>query len=231
LPQVVERAVCLLSGGLDSAVAAALVKAEGRLIYALSVEYGQIHARELEAAAAVAAHLRVEEHRVVHIGLADLGGSALTGQGEVPKDRREEEIGGPIPATYVPARNTVFLSVGLALAEVVGAREVVIGANVLDYSGYPDCRPEYLEAFERMANLATRAAVEGGDTVRIRAPLLRKTKAEIVRTGVDLGLDLGLTWSCYDPAPGGGPCRRCDACLLRQRGFREAGLPDPILER
>lgn len=226
----VKRAVCLLSGGLDSAVAAAWVREEGRGLHLLTVAYGQRHVRELEAARAVGAALDAEQHRILSLDLADLGGSTLTGEGEVPRGRDADEIGRGIPSTYVPARNTILLSLGLAMAEVVGACEVVIGANAVDYSGYPDCRPEYLEAFAAMARLATRAGVEGAP-VEIRAPLLRMTKAGIVRRGMELGLDLGLTWSCYDPSPEGRPCGECDACLLRARGFAEAGVEDPLLLR
>lgn len=220
------KAVVLLSGGLDSYTAAAMAREDGYDLYALTVRYGQVHAREVEAARAVAASLGVARHVELDVDLAAFGGSALLGNGEVPKDREIETAG--IPSTYVPARNTIFLSLALAWAEVVGADAIVIGINALDYSGYPDCRPEYLEAFERLARLATRAGVEG-QPLEIRAPLLHLSKAEIVRAGTALGLDYGLTHSCYDPDPDGRPCRRCDSCRLRARGFAEAGLPDPLL--
>jgi len=222
-----RRAVVLLSGGLDSFTAAAMVRADGFEIYALSVRYGQVHAREMQAARDVARALGVTKHLELSVDLAAFGASALVGHGEIPKDRpldREHEI----PSTYVPARNTVFLSLALAWAEVVGAEVIVIGVNALDYSGYPDCRPEYLEAFERLASLATRTGVEGRPLM-VLAPLLRLSKAEIIRQGVSLGLDYGMTHSCYDPAPSGTPCGRCDSCRLRARGFDEAGVPDPLL--
>ena len=218
-------AVVLLSGGLDSYTAAALLKRDGFDLYALSVLYGQRHAREIEAARAVARALGVRQHLEVGVDLARIGGSALTGDLPVPKDRVLDAA--EIPSTYVPARNTVFLSLALAWAEVVGAHDIGIGANALDYSGYPDCRPEYLEAFERLAALATRAGVEGA-RFRIHAPLLHMSKADIVRTGLSLGLDYGLTHSCYDPAPDGRPCGRCDSCVLRAKGFAEAGAEDPL---
>ena len=220
-----KRAVVLLSGGLDSYTAAAIARSQGYGLFALTVRYGQIHAQELDAARRVAAALGVERHQELSIDLAAFGGSALTGPGPVPKDRPLDEEG--IPPTYVPARNTVLLSLALAWAEVLGAGDLVIGINALDYSGYPDCRPEYVAAFERLAMLATRAGVEGG-RFRIQAPLLDMTKADIVRRGDALGLDYGLTHSCYDPTPGGAPCRRCESCRLRARGFAEAGLVDPL---
>ncbi len=219
-----KPAVCLLSGGLDSSTCLAWARREGFSCYALSFDYGQRHRVELEAAARVAQALGAAEHRVIRIGT--FGGSALTGDVEVPKARSLEEIGRGIPVTYVPARNTIFLSFALAWAEVLGAEDIVIGVNALDYSGYPDCRPEFIEAFERMANLATAAGVEGRTSIRIHAPLLRLTKAEIVRLGRDLGLDFSLTHSCYDPGAEGRPCGRCDACLLRRKGFEEAGIED-----
>ncbi len=221
-------AVVLLSGGLDSYTAAAVARAEGYTLYALTVHYGQVHARELEAARRVAAALGVARHLELHVDLAAIGGSALTGAGAVPKDRPLDDAG--IPPTYVPARNTVLLALALAWAEVVGAEAIVLGVNAIDYSGYPDCRPEYLEAFERLAALATRAGVEGR-RVRILAPLVRLSKAEIIRRGAALGLDYALTHSCYDPLPDGAPCGRCDSCRLRAKGFAEAGLPDPLLTR
>ncbi|MHB8800268.1 MAG: 7-cyano-7-deazaguanine synthase QueC [Thermoanaerobaculia bacterium] len=224
-------AVVLLSGGLDSATCLAIAGKEGFAPYALSFRYGQRHAPELAAAARVAAALGVERHVVAAIDLGLFGGSALTSDLDVPKDRADEAIARGIPVTYVPARNAVFLSFALAWAEVLGAFDVFIGVNALDYSGYPDCRPEFVAAFEAMANLATRAGVEGAGRFRVRAPLLSMTKAEIIRTGLALGVDYGLTLSCYDPTAEGAPCRRCDACLLRAKGFREAGVPDPALER
>jgi 7-cyano-7-deazaguanine synthase len=227
------NAVVLLSGGLDSYTAAALAARDGYGLYALTVRYGQVHAREVEAARRVAGALRVKRHIELSVDLAAFGGSALVGDGAIPKDRNVAAVHAAaaphdIPSTYVPARNTVFLSLALAWAEVVGATAIVIGVNALDYSGYPDCRPEYLEAFERVAALATRAGVEGG-TLRILAPLLRLSKAEIIAAGSAASLDYGLTHSCYDPLPDGRPCRRCDSCLLRAKGFLEAGLPDPLL--
>ena len=221
------NAVVLLSGGLDSYTAAALAAREGYQLYALTVRYGQVHAREVGAARRVAQALGVAKHVEMDVDLAALGGSALVGEGEIPKDR-DVAAALDIPSTYVPARNTVFLSLALAWAEVVGATAIVIGVNALDYSGYPDCRPEYLAAFERLAALATRAGVEGRP-LRIVAPLLHRSKAEIIRAGETLGLDYGLTHSCYDPRPDGTPCGRCDSCLLRARGFREAGLADPLV--
>jgi 7-cyano-7-deazaguanine synthase len=220
------KAVVLLSGGLDSYTAAALAGRDGCELYALTIRYGQVHAREVEAARDVARALGAAAHVELDVNLASLGGSALVGQGEIPKDR-DLDRAHDIPPTYVPARNTIFLSLALAWAEVVGAGAIVIGVNALDYSGYPDCRPEYLEAFERLAALATRAGVQGA-SLRILAPLLHMSKREIIRAGVALGLDYGLTHSCYDPAPGGQPCGRCDSCRLRAKGFREAGVVDPI---
>jgi 7-cyano-7-deazaguanine synthase len=219
------KAVVLLSGGLDSYTAAAVARADGFDLHALTVEYGQRHARELEAARRVARALSVTAHRVLRVDLAAFGGSALVGEGEVPKGGTPDGSG--IPPTYVPARNTVFLALALAWAEVLGASDIFIGVNAVDYSGYPDCRPEFLEAFERLAALATRAGVEGAP-VRVRAPLIALSKADIIRRGVSLGLDYGLTHSCYDPLPDGRPCRQCDSCLIRARGFAEAGLADPL---
>jgi 7-cyano-7-deazaguanine synthase len=218
-------AVVLLSGGLDSYTAAAILQRDGFDVCALSVIYGQRHAREIDSARAVARALDVRHHLEVRVDLAAIGGSALTTDSPVPKDRTLDAA--VIPATYVPARNTVFLSLALAWAEVLEARDIAIGANALDYSGYPDCRPDYLEAFERLAALATRAGVEGS-RFRIHAPLLHMSKAEIVRTGLSLGLDYGLTHSCYDPDSAGRPCRRCDSCVLRAKGFAEAGVDDPL---
>jgi 7-cyano-7-deazaguanine synthase len=220
-------AIVLLSGGLDSATTLAIANAEGYEPHALSFRYGQRHEGELEYASRVARALGAKRHVVTEIDLRAFGGSALTADIPVPKHDRAEEIGGGIPVTYVPARNTIFLSFALAFAETAGSRDIFIGVNALDYSGYPDCRPEYLEAFERMANLATRAGVEG-ERLRIHAPLLALTKAEIIRRGLALGVDYSLTRSCYDPAPGGESCGRCDACLLRRRGFAQAGAADPI---
>jgi 7-cyano-7-deazaguanine synthase len=221
-----RRAVVLLSGGLDSYTAAAIAKAEGYELYALSIRYGQVHAREVEAARAVAKALGVVRHAELAVDLASFGGSALVGDGAIPKDRALEDDTA-IPSTYVPARNTVFLSLALAWAEVVGAEAIVIGVNALDYSGYPDCRPEYLDAFSHLASLATKAGVEGV-RLRILAPLVHLSKAEIIRRGAELGLDYGLTHSCYDPGPDSAPCGRCDSCRLRARGFDEAGLVDPV---
>ena len=223
-----KRAVVLLSGGLDSYTAAAIARAEGHALYALTVRYGQVHAREIDAARAVARALGAARHLELAVDLAAVGGSALTGAGDVPKDRPLDE--GGIPATYVPARNTVLLALALAWAEVVGAEAIVLGVNAVDYSGYPDCRPEYLAAFERLAVLATRAGVEGRP-LDVLAPLATLTKADIIRRGIALGLDYGLTHSCYDPARDGSPCGRCDSCRLRAKGFAEAGVADPLLER
>jgi len=222
------RAVVLLSGGLDSTTAAALAKREGWDLYGLTIRYGQMHAREVEAARRVAAALAFERHVELSIDLAAFGGSSLTGDGAIPKDRPLDAPG--IPSTYVPARNTVFLALALAWAETLGAERIVIGVNALDYSGYPDCRPEFIEAFERLAGLATKAGVEG-QPLRIWAPLQQLTKADIIRLGVTLGVDYGLTHSCYDPRPDGGPCGRCDSCRLRAKGFEEAHLDDPLLTR
>jgi 7-cyano-7-deazaguanine synthase len=223
-----RTAVLLLSGGLDSYTAGAIAKAEGYELYALSVRYGQLHAREIEAARDVAKALGVVRHLELDVPLSKIGGSALVGDGVIPKDRTLDT--GDIPSTYVPARNTVFLSLALAWAEVVGAQAIVIGVNALDYSGYPDCRPEYLRAFEHLAGLATKAGVEGR-RLRILSPLIDLSKAEIIRRGLKLGVDYALTHSCYDPAPDGTPCGRCDSCRLRARGFSEAGLDDPSLAR
>ena len=222
-----SRAVLLLSGGLDSTTTLAVARAQGHEVYAMSFRYGQRHAHELEAARRVAAAFGVARHVVVDVDLRQFGGSALTGDLPVPKDRPAAEMGTGIPITYVPARNTIFLSFALAWAEVLGAREIYIGVNALDYSGYPDCRPEYIAAYERMANLATRGGVEGTAPVRIATPLINLTKAEIIRLGTSLGVDYALTTSCYDPASDGAACGHCDACLLRLRGFAEAGLTDP----
>jgi 7-cyano-7-deazaguanine synthase len=215
-------AVALISGGLDSMVAAASMKAAGYRLLALSVDYNQRHQIELAAARRIAGTLGAERHVVLPLDLRAFGGSALTAEIDVPKDG----VGSDIPVTYVPARNTIFLSLSLGWAEAAGAHDLVIGVNALDYSGYPDCRPEFVAAFEDMAALATKAGVEG-DRFRIHAPLQHMTKADIVREGTRLGLDLGMSWSCYDPAPGGVHCGLCDSCRLRAKGFEEAGIPDP----
>lgn len=220
------KAVLLLSGGLDSATAGAIARAEGYQLYALTIRYGQVHAREVEAARSVGRALGVLRHIELTVDLSAFGGSALIGDGTIPKDRDLAE--NAIPSTYVPARNTVFLSLALAWAEAVGAEAIILGVNAIDYSGYPDCRPEYLEAFERLAALATRAGVNG-QNLRIVAPLLRMSKAEIIRRGLSLGLDYGLTHSCYDPGPDGHPCGRCDSCRLRALGFRDADAVDPLI--
>jgi 7-cyano-7-deazaguanine synthase len=222
------RAVVLLSGGLDSATAAAIARSEGFDLYALTVEYGQRHAREIESARAIARALGVVRHVELGVDLSAFGGSALTSPADVPKDR--DLAAADIPVTYVPARNTVFLSLATAWAEALGARDIFIGVNVLDYSGYPDCRPEFIEAFERLAALATKAGVEGA-ALHVHTPLIRLTKAEIIRRGLALGVDYGLTHSCYDPDVTGRPCGHCDSCRLRARGFAEAGVPDPALSR
>jgi 7-cyano-7-deazaguanine synthase len=227
-PHPAPRAVVLLSGGMDSATAAAVAKQKGFELFALSFRYGQRHALELDAAGRIAAHVGAARHVVLDIDLAAFGGSALTADIPVPKDRSLDAIGHEIPATYVPARNTIFLAFALAWAETLGAFDIFIGANALDYSGYPDCRPEYFAAFERTANLATRAGVEGHGRFTIHTPLLQLSKADIVTRGRELGVDFALTRSCYDPAPDGAACGRCDACQLRLKGFREAGLDDPV---
>ena len=223
-----KPAVVLLSGGLDSATTLAIARSQGYEASALSFAYGQRHSRELDSASRVAAALGARNRLVLTLDLRAIGGSALTGDLAVPKSRTAGEIGVGIPVTYVPARNTIFLAHALAWAEVLGAEDVFIGANVMDYSGYPDCRPEYLQAFERLADLATKAGVEGKSRFRIHAPLIRMTKAEIIRTGHALGVDFSLTWSCYEPTPGGRPCGLCDSCTLRKKGFAEAGLTDPL---
>ncbi|RPI37969.1 MAG: 7-cyano-7-deazaguanine synthase QueC [Nitrospiraceae bacterium] len=262
-PEQTVRAVVLLSGGVDSATVMAIAHAEGRELYALSFDYGQRHLRELESAKMVAEAFRVKKHLIVSFNLRDIGGSALTAEIDVPKAEtkglsKSQDAAAShadrlsIPVTYVPARNTIFLSFALGWAEVIGAEQIYIGANAVDYSGYPDCRPEYLESFEKMANLATRASVEGKMTFSIKAPLLYMSKAEIVKTGAGLGLDYSLTWSCYDPQPGKAqksevgsqklkkpaaharfqadfvPCGLCDSCRFREKGFREAGIRDPL---
>ncbi len=221
-------AVILLSGGIDSATAAAIAKQQGFGLHALSFDYGQRHACELDSAERVANFIQVNSHRVIRFDLRTIGGSALTDQIEVPKERSEAAIGHGIPVTYVPARNTIFLSFALALAERLECADIFFGANQLDYSGYPDCREEYIGAFERMANLATQAGVEGKSRLRVHAPLLHMTKAEIVKKGLALNLDYSLTWSCYDPQTDGRACGSCDSCQLRLKGFKEAGAIDPI---
>jgi 7-cyano-7-deazaguanine synthase len=220
------KAVLLLSGGLDSYTAGAMARRDGFELYALTVRYGQVHTREIAAAREVARNLGVIKHVELDVNLSAFGGSALVGDGAIPKDQDPDRPG--IPATYVPARNTIFLSLALGWAEVIGAHAIVLGVNALDYSGYPDCRPEYLAAFERLASLATKAGVEG-QSMEIRAPLLRLSKADIIREGLSLGLDYGLTHSCYDPDPSGNPCQRCDSCRLRARGFAQVGVADPAL--
>ena len=221
-----QRAVVLLSGGLDSYTAAAVAARDGFELFALTIEYGQRHKREIEAARVVAKCLGVARHVEVSVDLSAFGGSALTAGLEVPKDRPLDTP--DIPITYVPARNTIFLSLALAWAEVLGAEDLVIGVNALDYSGYPDCRPEFVRAFEALARLATRTGVDGAP-LRVRTPLLELSKADIIRLGMSLGLDYGLTHSCYDPLPDGRPCSHCDSCMLRARGFAEAGIADPLL--
>jgi 7-cyano-7-deazaguanine synthase len=221
-------AVLLLSGGLDSTTLLALATSEGYAVSALTFRYGQRHGLEVESARRIATHYHVARHIVADIDLRQFGGSALTSDVAVPKDRLPVAVAQGIPVTYVPARNTIFLSFALAWAEVLGASDIFIGVNALDYSGYPDCRPEFVAAFETMANLATRAGVEGATHVRVRAPLLALGKKEIVQLGRSLGVDYSLTTSCYDPAPDGAACGRCDACMLRRKGFTEAGVADPV---
>ena len=223
-----KKAVVLLSGGLDSTTTLAIAKSQGYACHALSFAYGQRHSRELESAKKVAAALGAVEHLILTLDLRLIGGSALTADLPVPKGRSAAEIGHGIPITYVPARNTIFLSHALGWAEVLGAEDLFFGANVLDASGYPDCRPEYIEAFERLANLATKAGVEGKSRFKIHTPLIRLTKAEIIKQGHALGVDFALTWSCYEPAPDGRACGLCDSCLLRKKGFAETGLTDPL---
>lgn len=223
----VKPAVVLLSGGLDSTTTLAIAKAEGFDVHALTFAYGQRHAIEIGLARAIAKHMAVVKHEILAIDLGQIGGSALTADIPVPKDRGEADMTKDIPATYVPARNTIFLSFALAWAEVLGASDIFLGVNALDYSGYPDCRPEYIAAFEKMANLATKAAVEKKQRLRIHTPLINMTKAQIIRRGLELGVDYALTTSCYDPDPRGQPCGRCDACVLRAKGFAEMGMDDP----
>jgi 7-cyano-7-deazaguanine synthase len=225
---IIRDAVVLLSGGIDSATAAAMAKRDGFRLHALTFRYGQRHAREVEAARKIAAFLGATRHLITEFDLRAIGGSALTADIAVPKRRSLDEMGRGVPATYVPARNTIFLSFGLALAESAGAEAIFFGANQLDYSGYPDCREEYIEAYERMANLATKSGIEGKSRLKIHAPLIRMSKAEIIKAGHELGIDYALTWSCYDPAADGRACGLCDSCQLRLKGFAEAGLTDPI---
>lgn len=225
------RAVVLLSGGLDSTTTLAVAKAEGFEPFALSFRYGQRHQVELEAAARVARAIGVARHIVAEIDLRLFGGSALTADIDVPKGRHTDEMGSDIPVTYVPARNTIFLSFALAWAEVLEASDIYLGVNALDYSGYPDCRPAYIQAYEGMANLATRAGVEGHQNLKIHTPLINLTKAQIIRKGLALGVDYGLTSSCYDPSSAGEPCGRCDSCQLREKGFAEAGARDPLVHQ
>lgn len=233
-----KRAVTLLSGGIDSSTTLAVAKAAGFELYALSFDYSQRHRVELEAATRVSESLGVKKHLVIRFDLREIGGSALTAGIEVPKAATSPDVvSSPgvkegralIPVTYVPARNTIFLSFALAWAEVLEAADIFIGANITDYSGYPDCRPEYLQAFEQTANLATKASVEGKLKFRVHAPLIEMTKAGIIKKGRALGLDYSLTWSCYDPQPGGRPCMHCDSCRFREKGFKEAGVIDPLV--
>jgi 7-cyano-7-deazaguanine synthase len=223
-----RKAVILLSGGLDSSTVLAIAQSQGFRLFALSFNYGQRHSIELESAARVAKAVGVEQHLIVDIDLRAIGGSALTDSSEVPKERSIEEMVSGIPITYVPARNTIFLSFALAWAEVLGAQDIFIGVNALDYSGYPDCRPEYIEAYEKMAGLATKAGVEGHMRLKIHTPLIAMTKAEIIKTGLQLGVDYSLTHSCYDPTEEGLACGKCDSCRLRLKGFAEAGGRDPL---
>jgi 7-cyano-7-deazaguanine synthase len=225
------KAVVLLSGGIDSTTTLAIAKEEGFDLFALSFQYGQRHKIELEAAQRIANFFHVAKHVVVDMDLRLFGGSALTDNLEIPKNRKAAEMGGDIPVTYVPARNTIFLSFALAWAEVLGSEDIFIGVNALDYSGYPDCRPAYIAAYEKMANLATKAGVEGKQKLKIHTPLIRMTKAQIIKRGLDLGVDYSLTHSCYDPSPSGDACGHCDSCLLRLKGFKEAGVRDPIRYR
>jgi 7-cyano-7-deazaguanine synthase len=226
-----KKAVCLLSGGLDSATCLGVARRDGFDCYALSFDYGQRHLIELAAAARIAAFFHAAEHRVAKIDLRVFGASALTADLRVPKHDSVDDIGEGIPITYVPARNTIFLSFAMAWAEVLECSDVFIGVNAIDYSGYPDCRPEFIAAFERMAHLATKAGVEGRTHLRVHTPLAHLNKAGIVRLGAEVGLDFALTHSCYDPEEGGQPCGQCDSCLLRRKGFSEAGIPDPLKYR
>lgn len=222
------KAVVLLSGGIDSATTLAIARHKGFEIYALSFSYGQRHAVELKAAGRIAKENKVARHLILNLDLRKIGGSALTADIDVPKNRKAAQFKKDIPVTYVPARNTIFLSYALAWAEVIGAKDIFIGVNVLDYSGYPDCRPEYIAAYQKMADLATRAGVEGKQRLKIHAPLIKMSKAQIIRRGMRLGVDYSLTHSCYDPSSSGKACGACDSCLLRLKGFRDAGLIDPV---
>jgi 7-cyano-7-deazaguanine synthase len=222
------KAVVLLSGGIDSATTLAIAKNEGYNTYAISFNYGQRHSFELEKAAKIAGLFKSEKHLVVNIDLRKFGGSALTDSIPVPKNRNEKDISHGIPSTYVPARNTIFLSLSLGWAEIIEAEDIFIGVNAIDYSGYPDCRPEYIEAFQQMASIATKAGVERKSKIKIHTPLINMSKAEIIKKGVSLGMDFSLTHSCYDPISSGKPCGRCDSCLLRLKGFLDAGLKDPL---
>jgi 7-cyano-7-deazaguanine synthase len=224
-----HKAVVLSSGGVDSTTVMAIVRAEGYELYSLSFRYGQRHVVEVEAAEKVAAFFGARKHLVLDIDLRIIGASALTDEIEVPKGRNEREMKEGIPITYVPARNTIFLSYALAWAEVLGASDIFIGVNAVDYSGYPDCRPEYIAAFENMANLATKAGIQGKTRIRIRTPLIHMSKAEIIRRGLELGVDYGITHSCYDPSQDGNACGQCDSCVLRKKGFRKAGFEDPAV--
>jgi 7-cyano-7-deazaguanine synthase len=217
-----------LSGGIDSTTTLAIAIEQGYEVYAISFRYGQRHGIELKAAQRIASHFQVKQHLIMVVDLAAIGGSALTGDLEVPKDRKIEQLSENVPITYVPGRNIIFLSLALAWAEVLGANAIFIGANAIDFSGYPDCRPEFLAAFENMANLGTKAGAEG-KKISIHAPLLKLTKAQIIQRGVELGVDYSLTLSCYDPADDGTACGKCDSCLLRKKGFQEAGIPDPTI--
>lgn len=225
------KALCLLSGGLDSTTSLAMAKAQGFDLYAMSFRYGQRHAVELDCARKIATHFEVKEHLIVDFDLRQIGGSALTSDMIVPKDRPVSEMSHGIPVTYVPARNTIFLSFALGWAEVLGASDIFIGVNALDYSGYPDCRPEYIAAFQVMANLATKAGVEGTQRLQIHTPLIQLSKADIIRKGLALGVDYAQTSSCYDPGSDGRPCGRCDSCQLRAKGFAEVGVEDPLITR
>jgi len=222
-----KKAVVLSSGGLDSTTVMAMAKNEGYAVYSLSFSYGQRHLVELEAAKHIAQKTGVEKHLVLNLDLYKIGGSALTGKTKIPKNRNENTAFTNIPVTYVPARNTIFLSYALAWAEVIQSSDIFIGVNAIDYSGYPDCRPEYIKAFEKMANLATKTGVEGLTEIRINTPLISMSKAQIIKKGIELGIDYSLTHSCYDPNPEGLSCGRCDSCLLRKKGFKEAGVTDP----
>ncbi|MBI5755387.1 MAG: 7-cyano-7-deazaguanine synthase QueC [Nitrospirae bacterium] len=223
-----KKAVVLLSGGIDSTTTMAIARSEGYELYALSIDYGQRHILELEKASQVAKYFNVKRHIVARVDLREIGGSALTSDIDVPKDRTQKNIAHGIPVTYVPARNTIFLAIALSWAEAIDADTIFIGANVLDYSGYPDCRPEYIRAFEDMANLATKKGVEGLTKFKIKTPLINMTKAEIIRKGAQFGIDYSMTHSCYDPRENGAACGRCDSCLLRRKGFSEAGMEDPL---